>query len=211
MIRAPSFSRSSSACGRCDSAPFSFDAPARTGPMAASMRFKPALRAFSLPGHCRGSGCFSPFARRLLPSPKRCHRAGASWTRPVSRSGSSASPSRSSRIGRRARSVAIIRDDTSIQGSGRGRVTPITSARSFYGSASRSWHLPRFTAGNGSRLVSPLFVMLLLTRISGIPLLEKRADERWGDHEAYQAYKARTPVLIPRPPCAEHRGSSRAH
>ncbi len=59
-------------------------------------------------------------------------------------------------------------------------------------------------------LVSPLFVMLLLTRISGIPLLEKRADERWGDHEAYQAYKARTPVLIPRPPRSEHRGSSRA-
>lgn len=49
-------------------------------------------------------------------------------------------------------------------------------------------------------LVSPLFVMLLLTRISGIPLLEKRADDRWGDDEHYRAYKARTPVLIPRPP-----------
>lgn len=49
-------------------------------------------------------------------------------------------------------------------------------------------------------LVSPLFVTLLLMRVSGIPLLEKRADERWGDEEAYQAYKARTPVLIPRPP-----------
>ncbi len=49
-------------------------------------------------------------------------------------------------------------------------------------------------------LVSPLFVTLLLTRISGIPLLEKRADERWGDDAGYQAYKARTPVLIPRPP-----------
>ncbi len=49
-------------------------------------------------------------------------------------------------------------------------------------------------------LVSPLFVTLLLTRISGIPLLEKRADERWGDDAGYQAYKARTSVLIPRPP-----------
>jgi steroid 5-alpha reductase family enzyme len=47
--------------------------------------------------------------------------------------------------------------------------------------------------------LSPVFVYLLLTRVSGIPLLEKRADERWGDNPAYQAYKARTPVLFPRP------------
>ena len=49
-------------------------------------------------------------------------------------------------------------------------------------------------------LVSPLFVTLLLTRISGIPLLEKKADERWGDEPAYRRYKDATPVLIPRPP-----------
>jgi steroid 5-alpha reductase family enzyme len=49
-------------------------------------------------------------------------------------------------------------------------------------------------------LISPLFVTLLLTRISGVPLLEKRADERWGGQEDYEAYKERTPVLIPRPP-----------
>ncbi|MDH3483014.1 MAG: DUF1295 domain-containing protein [Myxococcales bacterium] len=49
-------------------------------------------------------------------------------------------------------------------------------------------------------LVSPVFVTFLLTRVSGIPLLEKRADDRWGDDERYQVYKARTPVLIPRPP-----------
>ena len=29
-------------------------------------------------------------------------------------------------------------------------------------------------------LISPLFVTLLLTRVSGVPLLEKRADEKWG-------------------------------
>lgn len=46
-------------------------------------------------------------------------------------------------------------------------------------------------------LISPVFVFFLLTRVSGIPLLEKRADKRWGDDTAYQAYKARTPVLIP--------------
>ena len=47
-------------------------------------------------------------------------------------------------------------------------------------------------------MISPVFVTILLTRISGVPLLEKRADEKWGGQEAYEAYKARTPVLIPR-------------
>jgi len=49
-------------------------------------------------------------------------------------------------------------------------------------------------------LISPVFVILLLTRVSGVPLLEKSADERWGGHADYEAYKARTPVLVPRPP-----------
>ena len=49
-------------------------------------------------------------------------------------------------------------------------------------------------------LISPLFVALLLTRVSGIPILEKRADEKWGGQTDYESYKARTPVLIPRPP-----------
>jgi steroid 5-alpha reductase family enzyme len=49
-------------------------------------------------------------------------------------------------------------------------------------------------------LVSPLFVYLLLTRVSGIPLLEARAEERWGGDPAYRAYRDRTPPLFPRPP-----------
>lgn len=48
-------------------------------------------------------------------------------------------------------------------------------------------------------LISPVFVTLLLTRISGIPMLEKRADEKWGGQDDYEAYKEQTPVLIPRP------------
>jgi len=48
-------------------------------------------------------------------------------------------------------------------------------------------------------LISPAFVTLLLTRISGVPMLEARADEKWGGQADYEAYKARTPVLIPRP------------
>ena len=49
-------------------------------------------------------------------------------------------------------------------------------------------------------MISPIFVIVLLTRVSGIPLLEKRSDERWGDEEGYRRYKDQTPVLIPRPP-----------
>ncbi|MFP4346374.1 MAG: DUF1295 domain-containing protein [Anaerolineales bacterium] len=52
-------------------------------------------------------------------------------------------------------------------------------------------------------LISPVFVALLLTKVSGVPLLEKRADEKWGAQEDYEAYKERTPVLIPRPPRGE--------
>jgi steroid 5-alpha reductase family enzyme len=47
-------------------------------------------------------------------------------------------------------------------------------------------------------LISPLFVTLLLTRVSGVPLLEKKADEIWGGQPDYEAYKKNTPVLIPR-------------
>lgn len=47
-------------------------------------------------------------------------------------------------------------------------------------------------------LISPVFVILLLTRVSGVPLLEKRADEKWGGQQEYESYKARTPVLIPK-------------
>jgi len=51
-------------------------------------------------------------------------------------------------------------------------------------------------------LISPLFVYVLLTRISGIPLLESRSDAKWGDDSEYQAYKERTPVLWLRPPAS---------
>lgn len=56
-------------------------------------------------------------------------------------------------------------------------------------------------------LVSPLFVALLLTRVSGIPMLERKADERWGGQADYEAYKAATPVLLPRPPRQPRRGA----
>lgn len=47
-------------------------------------------------------------------------------------------------------------------------------------------------------MISPLFVTLLLTRVSGIPLLEKKADAKWGGQAEYEEYKKNTPVLLPR-------------
>ena len=46
-------------------------------------------------------------------------------------------------------------------------------------------------------LISPVFVYILLTRMSGINLLERIADERYGHLQEYQRYKSTTPVLIP--------------
>jgi len=49
-------------------------------------------------------------------------------------------------------------------------------------------------------LISPIFITILLTRISGIPMLETRADEKWRGQEDYEAYKDRTSILVPKPP-----------
>jgi steroid 5-alpha reductase family enzyme len=49
-------------------------------------------------------------------------------------------------------------------------------------------------------LISPIFIIILLTRISGVPLLEAQADKKWGGQADYEAYKASTSVLIPMPP-----------
>jgi len=46
-------------------------------------------------------------------------------------------------------------------------------------------------------LISPVFVYILLTKISGIAMLEARADKKWGEDPEYQLYKEITPALIP--------------
>jgi len=46
--------------------------------------------------------------------------------------------------------------------------------------------------------ISPVFVTLLLTRISGVPMLEAKAEKKWGGQEDYERYKTNTPVLIPK-------------
>jgi len=47
-------------------------------------------------------------------------------------------------------------------------------------------------------LISPVFVYILLTRMSGVNLLERIGDERYGHLEEYQRYKRNTPVLVPK-------------
>jgi steroid 5-alpha reductase family enzyme len=46
--------------------------------------------------------------------------------------------------------------------------------------------------------ISPIFIYILLTKISGIPILDKRALEKWGDDIEYQKYRDNTPALFPR-------------
>ncbi len=58
--------------------------------------------------------------------------------------------------------------------------------------------VPVLQAWQYAALLSPIFVIVLLTRISGIPGLEAGADKRWGEEAEYQAYKQSTPVLIPK-------------
>ena len=46
-------------------------------------------------------------------------------------------------------------------------------------------------------LIGPLFISFILIFVSGIPILEKGADKRWGEDKKYQDYKKRTSILIP--------------
>ena len=45
-------------------------------------------------------------------------------------------------------------------------------------------------------LISPLFTYILLMYVSGVRMLEARADKKWGHDEAYIKYKSDTPVLM---------------
>tara|TARA_B100000902_G_C27072451_1_gene794727 strand:+ start:1 stop:855 length:855 start_codon:yes stop_codon:yes gene_type:complete len=44
-------------------------------------------------------------------------------------------------------------------------------------------------------LISPIFTYILLVYVSGVRMLEARADKKWGHDENYQKYKSNTPVL----------------
>ena len=47
-------------------------------------------------------------------------------------------------------------------------------------------------------LLTPIFVYLLLTRVSGVNLLEDIGEKRWGNSKEYQKYKEKTPLFFPK-------------
>ena len=52
----------------------------------------------------------------------------------------------------------------------------------------------------GILAISPIFVAGLICGLSGIPILEKSSDRRFGHLAEYQMYKERVPVFVPRLP-----------
>ena len=49
-------------------------------------------------------------------------------------------------------------------------------------------------------VAGPLSISLLILFVSGVPLLEKSADRKYGADPGYQDYKRRTSILVPLPP-----------
>ncbi|HAU02872.1 MAG TPA: hypothetical protein DCS26_07805, partial [Porticoccaceae bacterium] len=60
--------------------------------------------------------------------------------------------------------------------------------------------LPVLSGWQLATMISPVFVYLLLTRVSGITLLEAMSNKKWGDDPAYIAYRDSTPALMLRKP-----------
>lgn len=58
--------------------------------------------------------------------------------------------------------------------------------------------LPSLQGAQFAVLLSPCLVIVLLTKVSGIPMLEAKSDKKWQGNDDYQKYKATTPKLIPR-------------
>jgi len=60
--------------------------------------------------------------------------------------------------------------------------------------------LPVLSGWQYVSFISPIFVFVLLTKISGVPMLNSAAKKRWGNDPEFQKYKESTPVLFLRPP-----------
>lgn len=58
--------------------------------------------------------------------------------------------------------------------------------------------LPVYEGWQWLAFITPVFVYWLLNKVSGVNLLEIRADDKWGDDPAYQKYKNETPVFFPK-------------
>jgi steroid 5-alpha reductase family enzyme len=59
--------------------------------------------------------------------------------------------------------------------------------------------LPSLSGALFLAVIGPVFITILLLFVSGIPLLEKSADAKYGKDPAYAAYKRSTSVFIPLP------------
>ena len=57
---------------------------------------------------------------------------------------------------------------------------------------------PVYQGSQWLALITPVFVYWLLNKVSGVNLLEERADKKWGDDPAYQQYKKDTPIFFPK-------------
>ena len=57
--------------------------------------------------------------------------------------------------------------------------------------------LPTFVGWQYVTLISPIFVAVLLIKVSGVRLLEKDGKDRWGTDPNYQHYVKNTPALVP--------------
>ncbi|MCF7928879.1 MAG: DUF1295 domain-containing protein [Spirochaetales bacterium] len=58
---------------------------------------------------------------------------------------------------------------------------------------------PAFSGWELASVIGPVWITMLLLFVSGIPLLEKSADQKYGDDPEYQRYKKETSILIPVP------------
>jgi steroid 5-alpha reductase family enzyme len=67
--------------------------------------------------------------------------------------------------------------------------------------------LPSLPASALFTLLGPVFITLLLLFVSGVPLLEKSAEEKHGKDPEYQAYKRRTSLFVLMPPRKESKGA----
>ncbi|NBU33180.1 DUF1295 domain-containing protein [bacterium] len=60
--------------------------------------------------------------------------------------------------------------------------------------------LPSLTGNQWAwALLSPIYIVTLLLFVSGVPLLEKSADKKWGTNPAYKKYKKEVPSVMPTP------------
>ena len=59
---------------------------------------------------------------------------------------------------------------------------------------------PTISGWQSVAYISPIFIIFLLTRVSGVNMLEARGLKRWSGNPEYMAYLERTSVLILLPP-----------